>query len=146
MQINTTRFGSVELLPEDILLFPAGLFGFEEALHWVLLGDAENESLAWLQNVSQPELALPVVSPRRFVPDYQVRVAKSQLLPLQFGAFDQAYVLGIVGKDEQGLTLNLKAPLVINLDRRIGRQVITSDDQPLQFALYEPKRELRKSA
>ena len=47
MLINTTRFGSVELLPEDILLFPAGLFGFEDALHWVLLGDAENESLAW---------------------------------------------------------------------------------------------------
>ena len=64
MQINTTRFGTVELLPEDILLFPAGLFGFEEALHWVLLGDAENDSLAWLQSVSQPELALPVGAAR----------------------------------------------------------------------------------
>jgi len=55
-------------------------------------------------------------------------------------------VLTIVGKNEEGVTLNLKAPLVINLERRLGRQVITNGDQPLQHPLHRPTAPLRKTA
>jgi flagellar assembly factor FliW len=44
------------------------------------------------------------------------------------------------------LTLNLKAPLIINLDRRLGRQVITSDEQPVVLTLPSAPPLLRKSA
>ncbi|HMC10031.1 MAG TPA: flagellar assembly protein FliW, partial [Pirellulaceae bacterium] len=45
------------------------------------------------------------------------------------------------------LTLNLKAPLIINLDRRLGRQVITTDEQPVALPLVPaPPALLRKSA
>ena len=44
------------------------------------------------------------------------------------------------------LTLNLRAPLVINLDRRIGCQVVTVDPQPMQYELANLPAELRKSA
>ena len=145
MQIETTRFGSVSIEAEDILLFPLGLFAFENIRHWVLLADADNESVGWLQSISDPATALPVVSPRRFVPDYQIRVGRSQLAPLELAGPDQAYVLAVVGKAGERLTVNLKAPLIINLDRRLGRQVITNDDQPLQMAL-DPIAPARKSA
>jgi flagellar assembly factor FliW len=36
--------------------------------------------------------------------------------------------------------------VIINLDRRIGRQVIVSDEQPLQMRLPAPAVPLRKSA
>ena len=146
MQLVTSRFGAVEIQPDDILLFPAGLAGFEDCLHWALLADAETDAVAWLQSVVRAELSLPVVSPRRFVESYQLRVSRAELLPMQFSAYDQAYVLAIVSKHDDALTVNLKAPLVINLDRRIGRQVVASDEQSLQFPLAHVPAELRKSA
>ena len=92
------------------------------------------------------DIALPVVSPRRFVNDYQVRLEPTDVEALQLNSVEQAYVLGVVSRDEQTLTLNLRAPLVINLDRRIGCQVVTVDPQPMQFELANLPTELRKSA
>lgn len=146
MKIETTRFGSVPIKPDDILLFPSGLVGMEHCRHWILLADAHNPSVGWMQSLSQRELALSVVSPRRFVPAYQLKVTRSQLSPLQLENAHQAYVLAIVGKNEQSLTLNLRAPLVVNLDRSLGVQVISTDEQPLQFVLHAQPSPLEKSA
>jgi flagellar assembly factor FliW len=147
MQINTRHFGTVDVEVDDILLFPRGIVAFEDCRHWVLLSDEENPALAWLQSVSQTEVALPVVSPRRFAAGYAVHVVRGQLAPLEFSQFDQAYVLTIVSQSDGDLTLNLKAPLIINLDRRLGRQVVTVDEQPVAMPLGRvERRELRKSA
>ena len=48
MKIHTTRFGAIEIEPDDILFFRNGLLGFEDCRHWVLLADADNSSVAWL--------------------------------------------------------------------------------------------------
>jgi len=147
MQITTTHFGPVEIDVDDILLFPQGVIAFEDCRHWVLLSDEENPALAWLQSITRPEVALPVVSPRRFAPEYSVHVGRGQLLPLEFSQFDQAYVLAVVSQSDGDLTLNLKAPLIVNLDRRLGRQVITSDEQPVALTLQPPAAVVwRKSA
>jgi flagellar assembly factor FliW len=146
MKISTTRFGSVRIEADDILLFPAGLVGFEDCRHWVILADADNESVGWLQCVSRADVALPVVSPRRFAPQYQVRATRGQLAPLQLQPQDQAYVLAVVSKDDRRLTLNLRAPIVVNLSRRVGRQLVTTDNQPVQFDVGYLPAPLRKSA
>jgi flagellar assembly factor FliW len=147
MQIHTTHFGSLEIDIDDVLLFPRGIIAFEDCRHWVLLADEENPALAWIQSVSRPEVALPVVSPRRFAAEYAVHVSRGQLYPLEFSQFDQAFVLTIVSKSDGDLTLNLKAPLIINLDRRLGRQVVTSDEQSVALVLSPPAPALlRKSA
>lgn len=147
MQISTTHFGPVEISVEDMLLFPSGIIAFEDCQHWVLLADEANDSLGWLQSVTRAEIALPVVSPRRFVPEYQVRVTRGQLLPLDISQFDQAYVLSILSRSDNDWTLNLKAPLIINLDRRLGRQVITTDEQSVALQLTSASPALlRRSA
>jgi flagellar assembly factor FliW len=55
-------------------------------------------------------------------------------------------VLVIVGKNERSITFNLKAPLMINVERRLGRQVIHNGDQSVQFELLPETAPLRKSA
>ena len=146
MQINTSRFGPIEIEPEDILLFSRGLFAFENHRHWILLTDGCNDALARLQSLNDPEVALPMVSPRKFVPAYQVHILRSQLTPLELAALDQAFVLNVLSQNAGELTVNLKAPVIINLDRRIGRQIVTVDEQPLQLALPALTLPLRKSA
>jgi flagellar assembly factor FliW len=143
MRINTTRFGRLEIDLHERLLFPAGILGLEECREWVLLADAENDALGWLQSTARREIALAVVSPRRFVPGFQLRVARSELAPLELADSRQAQVLVIVGKNETKITLNLKAPLVINLQRRVGRQVVANNDYPVRYELASPRKLLK---
>jgi flagellar assembly factor FliW len=135
MEIPTSRFGPVKIAPSDVLHFPAGLLGLDDCSAWVLLADSENDSLGWLQSTTRPEVALAVVSPRRFVPEYQLRVTRGELGSVLSELVDDVHVLVIVGKNANGITLNLKAPLVVHRRQRIGRQVVASGDQPVQYEL-----------
>ena len=107
------------------------------------MGDGGNSALGWLQSVERPEIALAVVSPRRYVPDYQIRLNSRDLMPLALGSLKDAQVLVVLNKRDESLTLNLKAPLVVNLANRRGRQVIAKNDLELQYALttLEPVRQ-----
>jgi flagellar assembly factor FliW len=144
MNISTTRFGSLTIREEDVLSFVDGLIGMEEYRRWVLLGDAQNAALGWLQSLDCAEVALAVVSPRRFVPAYQVRVTRRDIQPLGLDDPSNAQVLVIISHADGSLALNLKAPLVIHLERRLGRQIVTRDDLPVHYSLG--KLRLRKSA
>lgn len=146
MKIHTTRFATIEIEPDDILFFRNGIIGFEDCRHWVLLADSANSSVAWLQSMQHSDVALPVVSPRRFVSGYQVRLEPTDVNLLQLSEVEQAFVLSVVSRNDESLTLNLRAPLVINLDRRIGSQVITVDAQPMQYELAALPTTMRRSA
>lgn len=146
MKIATTRFGQVDIRATDILVIPHGLIGYETCHHWVLLGDDESDAIGWLQSTTHPDLALAVISPRRFVPHYRVRVAPRDLAAVELQELRQAFVLNILTYQEHRITVNLRAPLLINLTRRLARQVITVDDQPIQWELAPSSFKLRKSA
>lgn len=144
MNITTTRFGSLSVEPTDVLTFVDGLIGMEECRRWVLLADAQNSALGWLQSLDRPEVALAVVSPRRFVPDYQVRVARRDIQPLGLTDPSDAQVLAVISQAAGSLAVNLKAPLVIHPAERLGRQIVARDDHAVRHPL--PGTPLRKSA
>lgn len=146
MQISTTRFGMLAVDVDDLLHFPHGLIGFENCQHWVLLADPHSTAVGWLQSVDRPATALAVVSPRRFRQDYRIRVGQSQLATLAMTERDRIYALCVVSKQDGRCTMNLRAPILVNLDRRLGCQVVTSDEQPLQAEFAHPSAQLRKSA
>jgi flagellar assembly factor FliW len=148
MEVRTTRFGKLEIDPADILRFPLGLLGLCACREWVLIADAHHDALSWLQSVSRPDVAVAVVSPRRFVPDFQVRVARGDLTSLALARVEDAQVLVVLSRDDRGqFTLNLKAPLVLNIAQRMGRQVICESELPLQYVLGDLRpRPMKKSA
>jgi flagellar assembly factor FliW len=146
MRFETTRFGWLDFEADDVLLFPEGLLGMEECRQWLLLQEAQNDAMAWLQSLDRSEIALAVVSPRRFVPDYRIRVARSELTPLEIDELRGADILVIVGRTDRSVTLNLKAPLVLNASLRRGRQVITNGELPIRHELRSGQVALKKSA
>ena len=146
MRINTSRFGRIDVAAGDVIRFPSGLPGLEDCREWALLADATNDALGWLQSTTRGDVALAVVSPRRFVPDYQVRIPRSELTPLDISDIRQAQIVVVVGTTGTALTLNLKAPIVINLEGRTGRQVVASGELPLQYKLTSARPPLKKSA
>ena len=146
MRISTSRFGRIDVAADDVLTFPSGLPGLEDCREWALLADSSNDALGWLQSTTRPDIAMAVVSPRRFVPDYQVRIPRSELTPLAIDDIRQAQIVVIVSQNAKTLTLNLKAPIVINLEARTDRQVVASGELSMQYELTADRHALKKSA
>ncbi len=146
MQLHTSRFGTLAVETDDMLDFPDGLIGVEDRHHWVLLADPNNNAVGWLQSADRPDTAMAVVSPRRFADGYRVRIGKPDLAILALDKNDRLYALCVATTHHGRVTMNLRAPILVNLDRRLGCQVITSDNQPIQAEIVKPSSYLRKSA
>jgi len=132
MRIETQRFGNITLDQDQLFLFPSGLIGMETLRDWALLPDFDNPAVAWLQSASRGDRALPLISPRAFFDDYRVQVSRRELAGLHMKPGAELYVLTTVSGHSGKLTTNLRSPIVLNLSRRLGCQVITDNDQPLQ--------------
>lgn len=135
MRIDTQRFGTLRLNASQLFLFPQGLVGMETLRQWALLPDPQNASVAWLQSASRGDRAIALVSPRAFFADYRVHVTRRELACLHLQPGAETYVMTTVSGHVGKLTTNLRSPLLLNLSRRLGCQVITSDEQPIQKSL-----------
>jgi flagellar assembly factor FliW len=146
MRITTQRFGVIDCAEKDVIYFSGGLSGCEPDHPWLLLSDESHGGLFWLQSVRRPDRSLPVVDPREFVPRYRLHVPRRQLLPVGLRGGEAMVVLALVIDTPGGLGLNLHDPLVINPQNRLGRQVTTCDDRPLEYRLPVQLASLRKAA
>lgn len=135
MQIQTSRFGKITIDENELLMMPQGLIGFESCRHWILIANPSNEDIAWLQSVGVPNVAIPVISPRRYAPDYRVHVSQRDLAVLRLHNDDKLFVLTVVSKSGMTLTTNLKSPILLNATRKIAAQVVSTNDSPLSWPI-----------
>lgn len=127
MVIQTSRFGSVNLKPEDILTFAEGLLGFTDLREFVLLDDPNDEIFAWLQSCESPAIAFPVLEPELFTENFKINLTKTDLVSLKLQSQDKARFsknIQQIPDDPTLMTANMKAPVVVNIDARIARQCV----------------------
>lgn len=140
MNVVTTRFGPIQVRELDVVQVPEGLVGFRGTTQFVLWPDSEVHGLAWLQSTADPDLAFALVPPQLAVSDYRVDLRPGDRTALELDEAGEPLVYVILNRGEQGLTVNLQGPLVFNLARRLGRQlVLTSSRYAVRFPLGEPE-------
>jgi flagellar assembly factor FliW len=127
MEIETSRFGPVDVDESRIITFPKGLLGFPKYKRYVLIEAGENSYFWWLQSIELADLAFVVTDPSVFVPTYKVPLRTEHLDDLGMETVEDAQVFVIVNKREQLLTGNLQGPLVVHVTRRVGEQLVLSD-------------------
>lgn len=144
MEINSRIFGKIEIDDNKIITIPNGLLGFEKYTRYVIAYDSDKESkngIMWLQCVDEPELAFPVMDPMFIIKDYRPVVEDEWLA--QIGIFEsdeELYVLSVltVPSDLTKMTINLKAPIVINISTRLGCQIIVNNEEyPIRYSVYD---------
>lgn len=145
MRIETARFGTLEVNERELFLFPQGLIGMETLRQWALVADPVNPAVVWLQSASRSDRAIPMVSPRNFVEGFRVRVHRRALAPVQLRSGDRTYVLTTVAEDHGAMVTNLRAPIVLNLHRHLGCQVITEDALPMRYQISQ-RGSMRRAA
>ncbi len=131
MQVQTKRFGTVEVDPANVLTFPEGLIGFPDCHEFVVVDfEVKDDCVRWLQAVSEPSLGFVTLDPKAVFPDYDPEVCPADLSVLESDPEDLV-VLSVVTvpKDIRKMTANLQAPLVISPKKRCGRQVIVTSPE-----------------
>ncbi len=127
MNVETTRFGVVDVDENRVITFPAGLLGFSSFKTYALLQPDKKGAFFWLQSVEAPELAFVVTDPSLWLKDYQVPIRREQMEELSLDKIQAGQVFVIVNKYDQALTANLQGPLVVNVSTRRGLQLVLAD-------------------
>lgn len=140
MVIKTRIFGEVTIDDEKMIHFPNGIVGFPELTDFALIHDAEKGNqggIRWLQSVQEPNFAMPVVDPLVIRTDYNPSVDDELLKVIGDGDNLLVLVTITVPSDLKKMSINLKAPLVVNVDTRKAVQVVLEDDFPVKFQIYD---------
>lgn len=130
-QLLGTRFGAIEFSDEDVVRFPEGIIGFPDFESFLLLSHKPESPFRWLQSLDEAAVAFLVVDPWAYVEAYNPQISNSDAAALQLSKETAQMVVStasIPGGNAEEMTLNLAAPIVINLEARIGKQVVLEGD------------------
>ncbi len=143
MLVKTRYFGEVDLPEEKILTFDRGMIGFDEYKRYTILYDCEKEgktSISWLQSLDEPDLAFTVINPTVVMEEYNPIVEDELLKDLGALTEENLVILLMmtVPGDLKEMSVNLKAPLIINADTRKGVQLIVENqDYEVKYKVYD---------
>jgi len=127
MQIESTRFGTLEVRDETVLSFPDGLIGLP-GTSYALVAQTERTPFYWLHSAEHADVAVPVTMPWLFFSGYEVRVPDEDASRLQLADTGAAEIFCVVraASKLEDFTINLAGPVIVNAARGIGRQIINA--------------------
>jgi flagellar assembly factor FliW len=132
MLLETKHFGPIEIAEEGIINFPDGIPGFEDVNNFILLStEGEESPFKWLQSTDRPELAFAVVNPFMIKNDYDIDIGEEIDRRLEICDISDVLVLSVivVPEDISKTSMNLKAPIIINMKKKLGAQVVLDTDR-----------------
>lgn len=125
-----------EGLARNAVSFPDGIPGFEACRHFVLLSADSLAPLQRLESIEGPPAAFLGIDPRLVMDSYRCRLSDTDMRALGATVDTTLLWFVIISETDGVLYANLRAPIVINPQRMIGRQVLPDDGlYPIRHAL-----------
>ena len=123
VKVDTRWFGTIDIDDEKIITFDLGVIGFEDCKKFTLIYDVDKgdeASIMWLQSLDEPELALPMLKPEL--------IKEADLI---------VFCVLTVPADITKMTINFKAPIIVNADTLKGVQLIAdNNDYEVRYPIY----------
>ena len=131
MKVKTTRFGELEVNPNDIITFSEGLLGFENLKKYFVVDPGDSTLILWLQSTEDDKVAFPIIEPKIFKPDYIAKLLPADLNGLDLESLQAAKLYSIltIPANVTEMSANLKAPVVVNSQRKVGKQIVLQDSK-----------------
>ena len=148
MQVSTKWFGTVDIDDNKIINFDLGIIGFEDCKRFTLIYDVEkgdDVAIMWLQSLDEPALALPIMKPEYIMDGYDP-IVEDEILNTLGGDIRTANLVVFctltVPEDLTKMTINLKAPVIVNADTLKGVQLIAdNEDYAIKYPIYDILKE-----
>lgn len=131
MKVKTTRFGELEVNPSDLITFAEGLFGFENLKKFFVVDPGDSTLILWLQSTEDDKVAFPIIEPKIFKTDYIAKLLPADLNGLELDSLQSAKLYSIltIPANVTEMSANLKAPIVINSSKKIGKQIVLQESK-----------------
>ena len=149
MRLSTTRFGDIDIDKSRTILIKAGILGFEHLKRYVFFVQDEEILFWWFQSVDDGSVAFVVINPFIIKPDYKPIIQDNDVELLELKSHEDVILMSIVTirSDPFKVTANLKAPIVINLKKKLAKQVILDkSDYPIQYSIVNNKVLLKENS
>ncbi|NEY72259.1 flagellar assembly protein FliW [Bacillus mesophilus] len=140
MRLETRYHGEQEIDENEIILFEKGIPGFLEEKKFVLLPYSDDSVFFILQSALTAGLAFVIADPFIFFKEYDFTLEDQVVHSLELTAEENVavYVILTVQDPFQKTTVNLQAPVVINIEKRLGKQVIlTGTDYHTKHSIFK---------
>ncbi len=140
MKVSTTRFGELQVNKEDVINFPEGLLGFESLKRFFIVDPGDSTLILWLQSIEDSQIAFPVIEPKIFKPDYIAKLLPTDMNSVELESLSDAKIYSIltIPSDITTMSANLKAPVVINNDKKIAKQIVLQDSKlSVKYEMYK---------
>jgi flagellar assembly factor FliW len=126
MEINTKYHGIRQYKQEDVFTFKNGLPGFEDLRKFILFPVEENETFSILHSIENQEVGIVALWVFDIIKDYEIDIDENLVRELNIKEEKDVVVLNTVTLNSilENITVNLKAPIVINIKERLGEQII----------------------
>jgi flagellar assembly factor FliW len=144
MVIESAMFGQLEVAEQFVFEFSRPMLGLEEYTHYALVRPDEKLPFAYLQAVQEPNVCLLVADPFVFRANYEFDLPEQEIQGLGEVTPEAVSVwVTVTATDSlENATMNLLAPIVINTDKRLARQIVLHDSNyETKTPLFPAKKE-----
>jgi flagellar assembly factor FliW len=126
LKIETKYHGKQEIDVKEIITFENGIPGFLEEKKFVVLPYSNESIFHILQSTETTELAFVIADPFVFFKEYDFTLEDQVVNSLELDSEKNVSVFVILTIQDsfEKTTANLQAPLVINMEKKLGKQVI----------------------
>jgi len=126
------------------LFFEEGIPGFPHLQFFQLQQQEETGPFFLLTSIEDPNIEFGVIDPFAFFSDYEFTLSDPIKESLKITESTPVAVLNIITFRSNGeVTVNLKAPLVMNMDNRMAKQVILTEEN---YQVRQPLFHFRSKA
>lgn len=130
MEVQDTRFGTLDVNEEEIITLAQGLLGFPESMRYIMFPYAQDSSFFWLQSIDEPEYAFIVINPFDFFSELVFEISDEDAAGIGLERGEDVEIFSLVtipdGNPEEMRT-NLAGPVVVNVKNRQGRQILAKE-------------------
>jgi len=128
MQIETIRFGTIEIDETKLITFSDGIPGLEENQSYALLQFEESYPIIWLQSIKDGGICLPVLDTFAVLADYVFDIDDEDVRELRLHGPEELHIVSVlvIPDDIQHMTVNLAAPIIINTATGKAKQILLS--------------------
>jgi flagellar assembly factor FliW len=138
MRFQTVRFGEIEVDEARVITMKGCILGFDHLQTFIILRHDLDTPLCWMQSLEDDAVAFVVIDPCIIKSDYRPAVQKTDWAFLEISREEEISFLSIVTirHNPFSVTANLRAPLVINAEKRLGSQIILEDPSyPIRYVI-----------
>lgn len=135
--LSAEKCDRLSINKENIITFEEGILGFDDLKQYILLHIEECRPFEWLVSVDNPLVSFAILHPAPYFSDYNPMESMDELASLGFGDAKSVETFCIVtlGKSAADSTMNLKGPLLIDMEKKMGKQIVKTEDY---YSLHHP--------